>query len=411
MTIKYLLVLCTVASLAVGCEKVNRTEDSGAEVAPLVPIELTLAEQKVRDASNDFGLNAFQRLYALSDGNVAFSPLSLSLALAMTAEGAEGDTWKQFAEVIGWDASTKEEVGAYYEKMVKGLVEADRNVQFTSANSFWAAQDLPLKADFKSQLERYFAAESYTVDFSLPATKTQINQWCSDKTEDKIPQMLDQLDPQTKLMLINALLYKAPWSLTWEVLSNRDFTTIAREKSKKDYLHVKDQKLAYGDFGDFELVRAPYGNGAYEMDIILPKTGKTLEKILPELKSETINYGVKEAEVTLYLPKWSTEYSTEDALIPVLKNLGLTDPFDPYKANFSGISEKVLYISQVLQKVRIDVTEKGTEFAAVTVVGMKLGSAMPVTPPKVTVDVNRPFAYFIREKSSNTLLLAGTLLN
>jgi serpin B len=99
----------------------------------------------------------------------------------------------------------------------------------------------------------------------------------------------------------------------------------------------------------------------------------------------------------------------EVALIPVLKNLGLTDPFDPYKANFSGISEKVLYISQVLQKVRIDVTEKGTEFAAVTVVGMKLSSAMPVTPPKVTVDVNRPFAYAIRESTSGTILLLGTL--
>ena len=113
--------------------------------------------------------------------------------------------------------------------------------------------------------------------------------------------------------------------------------------------------------------------------------------------------------MTLYLPKWSMSYSTEDALIDVLKAQGLTLPFDREQADFSGISPEHLYISQVIQKTQIDVTEKGTEFAAVTVVGMEKNSAVPVTPPKVTVDVNRPFAYVIRETTSGTVLLLGTL--
>ena len=410
MKLTYLLLLLPALCLAPSCEKMNREENlRGDELAPIVPIELTKADQQVRDASNDFGLNTFHRLYAVSDGTVAFSPLSLSLALAMAAEGAEGDTWKQFADVIGWGASTKDEVGAYYKKMIEGLVKADTNVQFTSANSFWAALDLPLKNDYKSLLERYFSAESYTVDFTLPATKDRINQWCSDKTDGKIPKMLEDLNKQTKLMLINALLFKAPWRLTWEILQNRDFTTGSGAKAKKDYLYVKDQKMSYGDYGDFELVRAAYGNGAYTMDIILPKEGKTLAEVLPKLESEDINYGLESSEVTLYLPKWSTDYSTKDSLIPVLADQGLTLPFNRDLANFHGISEKALFISQVLQKVRIDVTEKGTEFAAVTVIGMEYATAIPYTPPKVTVDVNRPFAYAIRENTSGTILLLGTL--
>lgn len=408
---RFLFVLCAALCLAAGCEKINQEENLRPEdLAPQVPIQLTPADLPVRDASNDFGLSTFRRLYALSeDGNVAFSPLSLSLALAMAAEGAEGETYKQFSDVIGWQSSSKEEVGAYYQKMIAGLADADRNVQFTSANSFWAANDFLLKPGYTSLLTRYYSAESYAVDYSAPGTLEQINKWCSDKTDGKIPQMLDGLDVRTKLMLINALLFKAPWRLTWEVKKNRPFTTAAGTQVQKDYLYTADENLAYGDFGDFELVRAPYGNGAYTMDIILPKAGKALADILPELASEQINYGLAPSSVTLYLPKWATEYSTEEQLIPALRDLGLTAPFNPDLANFAGISDKPLYIGLVKQKVRIDVTEKGTEFAAVTVVGMFTNSSMPTTPPKVTLDVNRPFIYTIRESTSGTILLLGTL--
>ena len=409
---KRITLILAIALLALpACGKLDREENLRADqVAPLVRIELTKGEQALRNASNDFGIKTFRSLYdASKDGTVAFSPLSLSLALAMVAEGAEGDTWQQFREVLGWDAATKEDLGDYYRKMTEGLVKADANVRFTSANSFWASKNFPLKTEYAKLLERYFAAESYTVDFTQPATLKQINQWCSDKTDGKIPQMLTDLDPDTALMLINALLFKAPWKLTWDILRNRDFTAASGARHKKDYLHVKDQRLTYGDFGDFELVRAPYGNGAYQMDIILPKEGKTLSDILPQVGSDVVNYGLQTTDVTLYLPKWSTDYSTEDALIPALKAQGLTLPFNSMQADFSGISERQTYINKVLQKVRIDVTEKGTEFAAVTVIGMKVTSAAPVTYPKVTVDVNRPFAYTIRETTSGTILLLGTL--
>ncbi|MBQ9449709.1 MAG: serpin family protein [Bacteroidales bacterium] len=410
---KMILILGTALLLSPACSKIDREDNlRSSDLKPVVPIQLTKSDLGVRDASNDFGLNTFRLLYGDGKvGDVAFSPLSLSLALAMAAEGAEGQTWQQFADVIGWDAATKEEVGAYYQKMVEGLVKADESVQFTSANSFWVRKNLQLRSAYSSLLKDYFQAESYEVDFSLPSTLEQINKWCSDKTDGKIPQMLSELDSDTALMLINALLFKAPWALTWDIEKDRNFTAASGTKVKKDYLYVKDQQLTYGDFGDFELVRAPYGNGAYQMDIILPKEGKTLTEILPQVESDAVNYDLRPTEVTLYLPKWSTDYSTGDALIPALKAQGLTLPFDRQKADFSGISEQPLYINLIQQKVKIDVTEKGTEFAAVTLVGFVDNAVGPVTYPKVTVDVNRPFAYTIRETTSGTILLLGTLSN
>ena len=410
---KRILFLLTVACACLpACSKLDREEDlKGEDLKEIVPIVLTKAEQGVREASNTFGLHTFNRLYSLGGGqDVVFSPLSLTLALSMVAEGAAGDTFQQFADVIGWGDASHADVGSYYKKMVDGLVSVDESVSFTSANSYWAAKDLFLKQDFQSLLKTNYAAESYHVDFSLPGTLEQINRWCSDKTEGKIPKMLDKLDPRTRLMLINALLFKAPWRLSWQIMQNRDFSG-TRGKTKKDFLYVADHDMAYGDYGDFEYLRIPYGNGAYQMDIILPREGKSPADILPMLEEEHLSYPLESAKVTLYLPKWSTSYSTEDKLIDVLKDLGLTLPFDPYRADFSGISTEDLCISKVIQKTQIDVTEKGTEFAAVTVVGMDLAAAMPFTPPKVTVDVNRPFVYLIRETTSGTVLLLGTLSN
>ena len=408
---KTLMILAAALLLLPACEKLNREEDLKREdLTEPVPIELTKAEEVVRNASNDFGMKVFAGLLSKAKGReVSFSPLSLSLALAMTAEGAENDTWKQFADVIGWGTAGKEEVGAYYRKMIDGLVKTDPLVSFTSCNSVWAAKTLTMYDTYTSLLKQYFSAENYSVDFSSYATLDQINKWCSDKTEGKIPKMLDDLDPATRLMLINALLFKAPWGLTWDIKTGRDFNGAAG-KTKKDFLHTI-HLLGYGEFEDFEYVSIPYGNGSYEIDVVLPKAGKTVQAILPKVNYEAFQYAYPGTEVDLYLPKWSTEYFSERDIPDVLTALGLTLPFDFNNADFSGISKEPLYIGSILQKVRIDVTEKGTEFAAVTVVGMLTSGIGPVTPKKVTLDLNRPFAYFIREKSTNTLLLAGTLSN
>lgn len=405
---KFLLISLLLSLAATGCGKIAPEEEPVA--SDPVPIVLTKADEGIREASNTFGLDVFSRLYAVRNGkDVAFSPLSLSLALAMAAEGAEGDTWKQFSQVLGWNAASKDELGAFYTKMTEGLLKADPQVSFSSNNSFWAAKDLNLRPEYKALLERWFAAESYTVDFSAPATLSQINRWCSDKTDGKIPQMLDDLDPLTRLMLINTLLFKAPWQNKWEVLNGREFSGESA-KSRKDFLHA-DKEFAYADCGSFEAVSLPYGNTAYEMVAFLPKEGRTVGDILPDLAEKAGNLSLRTRPAEVFLPKFSTSYFTEDALTKVLKDKGLTLPFSGF-ADFSGISTaEQLYISRVLQKVQVDVTEKGTEFAAVTVIDFRKNASVGQPVSKVVIDFNRPFAYLIREVSSGAILLLGTLSN
>ena len=383
-------------------------EDPEPEYAAPVPIELTKADEGIRVASNATGLDLFQRLCAVrGGGDVSFSPLSLSLAFAMLTEGAEGETYKQLTEVFGWGEATKEELGAFYKKMIAGLVTADPQVSFTSSNSFWAALDLKLLARYKTLLKENFDAESYEVDFSQPATLARINAWCSEKTDGKIPHMLSELNPDLRLMLINALLFKAPWAEAWTVKTGRDFKT-GSGTVRKDYLHA-NREYRYAELSDCEAVSLPYGNGAYEMLVFLPKAGKTIADILPTVVKEGGALHLSSRQVEVFLPKWSTEYSTEELLIPALKAKGLLLPFSN-AADFSKISAaEALKVSQVLQKVKIDVTEKGTEFAAVTVIGLEKATSVMNPPKPVVFDADHPFVYLIRERSSGAILLLGTL--
>ena len=382
--------------------------EPGEEITPAVPIELTKADGQIRDASNASGLDIFSRLYAVRGGqDVSFSPLSLSLAFAMAAEGAEGDTYKQIAEVFGWGDASKDELGAFYKKMVAGLADADPKVSFTSSNSLWTAKDFAANDSYKKRLTDHFAAECYQVDFTAAATLDKINKWCYDKTDGKIPKVLQQLDPATRMMLINALLYKAPWATEWTVEKNRAFRGEGAV-SKKDYLYA-EKTFGYLDLGDCEAASLAYGNGAYEMVVFLPKEGRTVEGILPLVKERAGSLVLPSRTVEVFLPMFSTDYSTDGALPAILKAKGVRLAFSD-AADFSGISKaESVMISQVLQKVKIDVTEKGTEFAAVTTISF-VNSALPTTPPKkIVFDADRPFVYMIRETSTNTILLIGTL--
>lgn len=403
-------VLLVAAACAVlpACNKIDTGTPGKVEAAELVPINLTEAEQAVNDASNALGLKLFRELQK-EGKNMAISPLSISLALSMAAEGADGDTYAEMARVLGWGDAGKEEVGAYYKKMIDGLKLVDRNVLFTSANSSWMAKDFTVKPDYMKALTDYYAADAASVDFSLKKTYDEINRWCSDKTDGKIPTILDNQNSYYRMVLINALLFKAPWAVTWKVKPGRRFNAEAGAQfnSKKDFLYVEDEELPYKAYEDFEYVGIPYGNGAYKMDIIFPKERKSLSGVLAGLQDNYFS-GAKRAKVTLYLPKWSEAFKAADELLDALMKLGLRLPFSP-AADFSGISEEPLIISDIIHKTQVDVTETGTEFAAATALVMVFGSANPKEPERVTVDLNRPFFYVIRETTSGAILLMGAI--
>jgi serpin B len=178
--------------------------------------------------------------------------------------------------------------------------------------------------------------------------------------------------------------------------------------SKKDFLHA-EKMFGYADLTDCEAVSLAYGNGAYEMVVFLPKEGRTVDGILPLVREKAAGLVLPTRSVEVFLPKFSTDYSTEGALPAILKAKGVRNAFSD-AADFSSISaDEDVMISQVLQKVKIDVTEKGTEFAAVTVIGFEKATSVGAPPKPVVFDADHPFVYMIRETSTDTVLLVGSL--
>ena len=378
--------------------------DSGKE---FVPLSLTKAEQEINQASNTFGFDVYHKIYSGKD--MLISPLSLSLALSMTANGAAGSTAEEMLSTLGFEGKDKETMNEYYQKMIGGLLEADSKTTFEVANSIWADEKIGVKKSFTDVTKKYYSSEVYPADFKTQATVNQINKWCSDKTHGKIPTIMDEPDPYLVMALVNALYFKGEWAFEFnEKTKKEDFATLSGGKNKVEMMSVED-KLLYAEYDGFSMVQLPYGNGAFCMDVILPAKNEDFAKAVGRFDAKALDGLLRSrgnAIVNLKLPKFTFEYDV--TLNETLMALGMKTAFDSEKANFSEMAEKSLKISLVKQKTFIDVNEKGTEAAAVTFVGAVTTSVGPVQEPRrVDFFADRPFLFIIRENSTGAILFIG----
>jgi serpin B len=371
-----------------------------------VPIALTKAEAEIGQASNQFGFDIYHKIYESKD--MLLSPLSLSLALSMAANGAEGTTAEQMLSTLGFAGKDKEAMNTYYQKMTAGLLEADPKTTFEVANSIWADEKIGVKKSFTDITKKYFNSEVYSADFKTQATVNAINKWCSDKTHGKINSIMDKPDPNLVMALINALYFKGEWSFEFnDKTKKEDFTDLNGGKAKVDMMSA-EEKLLYAEKDGYSMVRLPYGNGAFSMDVILPPKGKDFGEAVAAFNAgsfENLDYGMSNAIVNLKLPKFTFEYTT--SLVSALQALGMTQAFTN-NADFSAMAEKSLKISTVMQKTFIDVNEKGTEAAAVTFIGFTTTAFGPSSEPRrVDFFADRPFLFLIRENSTGAILFIG----
>lgn len=400
--------LIAVCLLAIGtlcaCNKQN-PDDPGNDVPdkPFEPITLTKAEREINTASNQFGFDVYHKIYA--GNNILISPLSLSLALSMATNGAEGKTAEEMLSTLGFAGQAKDDMNSYYQKMVSALLEADPKTTFEVANSIWANENIGIKKSFTDVTKKYFSSEVYPADFSEQATVDRINKWCSDKTHGKIPTILDGPDPDLVMALINALYFKGTWAFDFDdKVKKEDFTTLSGSKSKVEMMTAK--LSSYAEYDGFSMVSLPYGNGSFCMDVILPPKDEDFGEAIKRLDASTFQSLLRtlsEADVNLKFPKFTFDYQAQlnDALI----DLGMPLAFTP-SADFSAMAAKPLMISMVKQKTFIDVNEKGTEAAAVTFIGYVTTSYRP-EPRTVDFFANRPFLFTIRETSTGAVLFLG----
>ena len=404
---KYLLhsLLCLLAfSCFTACGKDNPEDiDDGPDKA-FEPIELTKAEQEINTASNDFGFEVYHKLYTGSQ--MMISPLSLSLALSMAAYGAEGQTAKEMCATLGFSNFTTEQVSTYYRKMVGALLEADPKTTFEVANSIWADPRIHIKKGFIDGAQKYYSSEVYSADFGTQETVNAVNKWCSDKTHGKINSILDRPDPTMVMALINALYFYGKWAFEFEDAKKEDFLAVNGSKVKADMMHSRDD-LQYSEFDGYRMASLPYGNGAFTMDVILPDSGKKFSNAAMGLDAgilQMLDRNSSTCDVDLKLPKFTFEYMAD--MTKVLSGMGMSTAFLD-SADFSGMAEECLKISQVKQKTFIDVNEKGTEAAAVTFIGFVTTAAMPPQKKSVEFHADSPFIFLIRERSTGAVLFIG----
>lgn len=373
-------------------------------------IVLTPAELDMTDVGTDFAFRFFNQICnaETEKPNLFVSPLSASLCLSMVANGANANTLEEMKSALGFSDYSVEAINNYNRKLVNALLDLDNTTRLGIANSIWIKQGFNVLPAFTAVNREMYDAEVREVDFASSATVDAINRWCAEKTNNCIKEVLDEIPEDARMYLLNALYFKGTWKEPFKKADTKSeyFTDASGNKSMVPMMNIRKEYFMYTQNDYFSIAELPYGNEAFSMVVLLPVEGKTLEDCLPQLTKkqwEEWSDALYSQTLNLKLPKFELGY--KKSLEKDMQALGMKDAFDRLKADFSKTSETPLFVSLLEQTAYVNVNEEGTEAAAVTIAGDGMAAVGPETP--VDFYVNRPFVFFIREKSTGTILFAG----
>jgi serine protease inhibitor len=378
------------------------------------PRELTRNEQALANASHVFGLKFFKEVVAQSDGSDVFvSPLSVSLALGMTYNGARAGTATEMAAALELGQMNQQEASEAYRDLIALLTGMDSKVAMEIANSIWYRDDFQVEAEFIDINQTCFDAQVTAMDFSDASAADTINAWVADKTHDKIDSIVDPpIDPMTVMFLINAVYFKGDW--TWQF--DKDDTTQGTFHAPNGDLTVSmmnlhSDELAYMENDVVQAIQLPYGQGYFKMTVLLPKAENDVDGVIAGLDADTWDAWLgqmSQQEGDLSLPKFKLSWGQDGAVSikPMLQALGMELAFSGM-ADLSGIRQSGgLYISDVLHKTFVQVDEEGTEAAAVTSVEIRETSMADT----YVMRVDRPFVFAIHDDHSGALMFIGKIV-
>ena len=372
-------------------------------------LELTAQQLQLTESADRFGLKLFREVVRQEpDKNIFISPLSVSMALGMTANGAANATLDSMRAVLELDGLNEEESNAAYQSLMALLTQADPQVRFDVANSIWYRQGMTFKEDFYQRCKDYFDAVVQGLDFSDPASADVINGWVSDNTQAKIKEIVDKpIDPSIVMFLINAIYFKGTWTYEFDPQDTKDDQfTLPDGTQVPCKMMQQEADLPYMTNDLFQAVDLPYGDGLFAMTVLLPLPGISADSIISELTPENwLDWigGLDTTAIHLQMSKFKVEYKLK--MNDVLSALGMGNAFSP-AADFSRmVPGGGIWIDEVRHKTFVQVDEEGTEAAAVTVVIM-IDSA----GQGITMRVDRPFIFVIRERTSGAMLFMGKIV-
>jgi serpin B len=383
------------------------------EPAPDLPGETIAA---LSQGNRQFAFDLFQALRA-EEGNLFFSPYSISAALAMTYAGASGETAQQMAETLRFTLPN-EELHAAFNALDQRLTAAEaapdeERLRLEIANSLWAQEGFPFEESFVDLLARHYGAGLRLVDFVDDAAREQarqaINEWVEQQTKERIQELIAEgvLTPDTRLVLANAIYFLGKWVQPFADAGEQPFTLLTGEEVSVPMMSRRaSMPILQGD--GFLALALDYQGGDARMILLVPEPGQyeAFESSLDDARFAEIVAGLQTAEGRLVMPKF--EFEAEFLLNETLEEMGMPAPFDRAAADFSAMSAdygRDLYISAVIHKAFVAVDEEGTEAAAATAVVVEVESA-----PELHVTIDRPFLFAIEDADTGSVLFLGRVL-
>jgi len=375
--------------------------------------------QSLVDGNNAFALDIYHALHS-EDGNLILSPFSISLALAMTYGGARDATESQMAKALHFELPQGQLHPAFnaldQELVSRGKAKSDTGapLQLNIANAIWAEQTYPFLQDYLDLIASNYGTGIRLADFvnQFDGIRKEINTWVYDQTQKKIKDLIPDgaLNANTRMVLVNAIYFKADWLSQFDPNNTHDapFHLLNGTDVTVKMMNQTASFLYYQGAG-YQAAELPYAGDTAAMDILVPDAG-SFEAFETSLNSKLINEtfnGLQSTSVVLSLPKFTFE--SQFNLSDKLALMGMTDAFDPDKADFTGMTaRKDLFISDVIHKAFVAVDEKGTEAAAATAVVMEAATARMA---EVNLTIDHPFIFIIRDKPSGQILFIGRVLN
>ena len=370
--------------------------------------------------NNTFAINLYEALHS-QDGNLVFSPYSISLAIAMTYAGARSETESQMAKAMQFNLPQNQLHPAFNALDLalanEGKAQGNNGqpMQLNIANAVWAEQTYSFQQAYLDLIAKNYGVGIQLADFikNFDPVRLQINSWVSNQTKNKINDLLapGSVNSRTRMVLVNAIYFKADWAFPFNANNTSDstFNLLDGSQSQVKMMNNSELTLPYIKGNGYQAVELPYNGNTAAMDIIMPDQGnfQNFELTLNAQNLNDIFSSMQSTLITLGLPKFT--FTTNFSLSDQLKSLGMADAFDSNKADFSGMTgNHDLFISDVIHKAFVAVDEKGTEAAAATAVAIA-GMAAPVQ--KVHLVIDHPFIFIIRDLKSGQILFVGRVLN
>lgn len=377
-------------------------------------IEITDDVREVAKHSNEFAFDLYERLRK-TDGNLFFSPASVSTALAMTYAGAGGQTKEQIARVLHLDAAD-ERVHKGFGEMARILHSNGERYQLRMANRLWGMEGYPFRPEFLTVTREVYGAELAQVDFNKPDKAAQtINDWIAKQTEGRIGQLISpgMIEPLTRLALTNAVYFKAAWrDEFWKGATEEAPFHVSADEEMSVPMMRQVERFSYAETDDGQILELPYVGGDLSMVVVLPKQTDGLPKLEQTTTAGRLDEWIADFEsrrVEVFLPKFKIAWQLP--LTDPLKSMGMASAFKD-DADFSGMSSvEHLKLSAVIHAAFVDVDEKGTEAAAATTVLTDATSEPPGEDKPAVFRADHAFMFLIRDVRSGAMLFLGRLAN